>query len=195
MAVEYGKRESAVRRQAWEDWVVRACGGSAAACKFVKGRTDLLGLEVAFAGTEPASSLPSARLEQHGEEWSAVWGCGAEVGQVPFACGEKLPPVLTAAQIRSAPEGFRSATSAADGLHPRHVALLSVPLLTALALFFWVCEAGTWWPEELADVIVRLLPKDSGGHRTVAVFHSLKPGMGQSPHAGGARLGEHLASR
>ena len=99
MEKAYEKKQRLHRQAAWENWVVKACEGSAAgAYRYLKEKPVTLDtVGIARAGTPEASSLATALLEEHGRQWAEVWGCnGAEDVPAVFEAGESLPPRLHA---------------------------------------------------------------------------------------------------
>ena len=77
---------------------------------------------------------------------------------------EELPK-LQAEDIMQASRSFKAQTSVIDGWHPRHLASMSKGCRTALAEVFNQAEEVGDFPEAQASLIVRLLPKLTGGVR------------------------------
>ncbi len=117
-----------------------------------------------------------ALVRARSEGWAHIWAGEGQEGaseEATFVLGEALPPALTVDELTAASEGFRMRTSTVDGLHPRHVRHLFVGSLGCLSLLLRAYEAQAAWAPSLAEVIVRLMPKDSGGHRIIGLFRAL----------------------
>jgi hypothetical protein len=184
------KVEAGARQASWECWVMEACsGGAARAFRFVNrlATGDLEQAKTA-ASTGSAAGGPAdgnggdlssdlrVIARAHSENWGRIWKderYGDRVEAPVWDEAMELPAALDGGLLCRASAAFSAATSAVDGIHPRQVRLLSKELLRCLCLLFRAYESLGAWPATLANLIVRLLPKDTGGFRTIGLFRTL----------------------
>lgn len=75
--------------------------------------------------------------------------------------------------IRKVSASFPSATSCTDGLHVKAIQLLSDPMIESLAKLYRLAEAYGGYPEELAHMIIKMIPKTDGTSRPIVLFRSV----------------------
>ena len=186
---ELTKQEVAMRNTRWENWAIAACsGGASTAFRFVNrlavGEVEQAELPTGQAHVSGGDGPPEEGLStdlrviaaSHTGTWSRIWKDARHGdGEPEVQWEDELPmwPAMTAKEVADASGDFRKGTSAVDGLHPRQVGLLSKELLEALCELFRGFEAFGRWPASLCSLIVRLLPKDTGGFRTIGLFRTL----------------------
>ncbi len=83
------------------------------------------------------------------------------------------PETIDRLYRRKVASSFPAAITAADSLHPRQEAPLSDQCLQGLCRSLRCYEAAGQWPEELRDLVVRMIPKESSGVRTILIFRAL----------------------
>ena len=154
--------------RSWREWVRMAGQGSAgAAHRFVKaplalGQFDLQGSHLS------RSDMLDAEVEQ----WSGLWQHGKGTPPIAFSEVPILPPLLPG-QLADASRAFKTATCALGGVHPRHIALLDGSALAVLANLLEVAEAVGILPDQLADLLIVLLPKVTWGLRPIGWYQSV----------------------
>ena len=103
-----------------------------------------------------------------------MWGVGGRQAEKGIPDGLALPPRLTRTDVAAASRRFGAKTMAVDGLHPREVQWLSETMLDETA---WLLRAfkvhGLLGGHGRHDLVVRLIPKPSGGSRPVILFRTL----------------------
>ena len=75
--------------------------------------------------------------------------------------------------IRKVSSSFPSATSCTDGLHVNAIQLLSDPLLAILAKLYRLAEAYGGYPSELAQMLIKMIPKTDGTCKPIVLFRSV----------------------
>ena len=82
-------------------------------------------------------------------------------------------PPLTPQELRNAAKSFSTKTSTADWWHPRLFGWLSDHQLDKLAqiLFIWECNGRPAIPND--NLIIKMIPKPTGGFRPIGFFPSL----------------------
>ena len=155
--------------QSWKEFISKAGECSAAiAHKFTK-----VPLSVGPAVTNGNQLPRDVQLQQQVDLWSSYW---KEDGPVPkpqcYSSVPKLPP-LSVSQILKASKSFPRRTCSRSGLHPRHFALLPAAAISSLISIFEAAEAVGCMPPQLDSTVMALLPKPSGGTRTIGLYQSL----------------------
>ena len=156
------------RSQAWKEWVALAGNASAAtAHRYTKAPLSLNKTD--FCGT---SKSRTDELQDEVSAWSLLW---KEGGGTPPPVFNKVPglPPLSVEKVVSASKSFKRGTCALGGLHPRHVALLSVEAIAALIDILEASEAVGAMPPQLMASLIALLPKASGGLRPIVWAQSI----------------------
>ena len=105
-------------------------------------------------------------------QWSGLWKTGGGDPPPVFADVLVLPPLLPS-QLMEASAAFRTATCALGGIHPKHISLLSPSAIAVLATLLEVAEAVGILPDQLANILIVLLPKVTGGLRPIGWLQSV----------------------
>eukprot|EP00969_Alexandrium_andersonii_P128226 5666282-Alexandrium_andersonii.AAC.1 len=101
-------------------------------------------------------------------EWHTPAGLAQAVAEAPA-----LPP-LSAAEVVSVARSFPVDTAvAADGIHVRHIAMLSDAGLTAVGCFLRAMEVVGMPPHQMELLSYVLLPKPAGGYKGICIFAGL----------------------
>ncbi len=127
------------------------------------------------AGGVVKSYVLHDQLEGQQQVWAKLWQHTGEKGRAwtyDSAMAEEVQP-LSIDEFRSAARTFKASTSAVGGWHPRQLGQLSDELTGLLVRLVWVSEVSGVWPEQEAEVLVKMLPKAAGGHRPIMLFRSL----------------------
>ena len=86
---------------------------------------------------------------------------------------EELQCIPDVSSIRRASNAIRWGKSyGSDGVHPRQYAILSEELLWAIVNLFIASLRSQHCPKEMVHVVMRLIPKPTGGERAVGIFGS-----------------------
>ena len=111
-------------------------------------------------------------------KFKKLWGA-ADIGetqprpQPTVTVNDQIEPI-TADMVRDAAKSFAPSTSSTyDGLHPRHLSLISDKSLKTVASFLNLVEDIGEWPEGIAAVVAVLIPKPKGGVRPIGMFAGL----------------------
>ena len=128
------------------------------------------------------AGLPSDREDQllrgDTEAWKALWCCGPGPADETWWEPARWPECVVdrpadAEQIREAALAFSPGTAVVDGWHPRQFGGLSQACREGLPkLFFWF-EVSGLWPRRHHDLLVKMLPKPSGGFRPICLYRSM----------------------
>jgi len=172
-ADEAERKDSIADRASWTDWVAKALhGGGGAAHRFVKGPEAWQPASAVVEGEYAVA--PGNLLLAEQARCEALWVTPDEAGKddvsfVPPADRVALPR-LTVEQIRAAGAATPVKKAVAyDGIHPRHVTLLSDRALKVLGALWEAIETAAVLPKGLEVVMAPLIPKKSG-HRDIALF-------------------------
>ena len=122
------------------------------------------------AGGLPRSAQQSA--DREAAQWSRVWGADATLPDCEWPADMgPLPPMLELHSFKEALATFPAALGLGwDGIHPKALLRLSDAVLHAILRLLFLCEAKGVWPTFSAAVLVALLPKTSGGRRSIGLF-------------------------
>ena len=107
---------------------------------------------------DPFSHDVIGRLEMERVKYTELWdGSTKERDHEPYHCKKTdRMPDITPSDLLNAAETFTHTTSCTyDGIHPRHVALLSHEGRQALANILMACEAMGVWPDSVRVTICR----------------------------------------
>ena len=185
------RRKGATKAAAWKAWVHTAVqGGAGAAHRYAKPLEALRVASVADADGTPRACRAALLAADHAK-WAAVWGASAapprsrcEANQqdspedqadiavqrwLDAAPTQQLPP-LTIEEVRAAAQGFKLRTSTPDGWHPRHIALLPLPLLQTLVGLFHAAEATGDFGPAIRLVVVPLI---TAKRRPIGLYSAL----------------------
>jgi hypothetical protein len=121
---------------------------------------------------------PDAILRQQKEIWSKWWG---DAG-THHAHRDILPEILKLAPqvlvepispqvLRQVASTFATGTCSTDGLHPRHLVVLSDQAIAMLSRMFHIFDIAGWPPSE-QQLLVKLIPKKDAGLRPIALFRT-----------------------
>ena len=87
--------------------------------------------------------------------------------------GLPLLAPIPAQDLIAASSSFKERTSVTDGFHPRHLACLEPEAAGVLSFIFALAEAIGDFEHVIADVLVPLIPKLSGGRRPIGLFRGV----------------------
>ena len=119
-------------------------------------------------GTTTADA--QALADAYGDHFSKLWGASKDK---PSESTDNVLPI-TPEMLRQASARFSHSTSiAADGFALRHFGLLSDEGLQTAADILMIYEAGGQLPPQLATLGMPMLPKATGGFRTIGLFAGL----------------------
>ena len=80
---------------------------------------------------------------------------------------------LTGDDLKRAAKAFGQRTCCPDGMHPRHIALISDEAREALADILNAVEAHGQFPTEAQSLIVALFDKPAGGTRPIGWYRAI----------------------
>jgi hypothetical protein len=87
--------------------------------------------------------------------------------------GRPVPEKLQGRHLKAAALKFKFATTAPDGLHPRHLAHLSDEGIQALADILNAAEIIGNFPDKLQSLIIALFDKPTGGTRPIGWYRAI----------------------
>ena len=126
------------------------------------------------------SSLETDLLEEQAKLWASLWKAkeGRSPNQVQMWVEQQQhvcarPPPLAAIDILRASSSFKARTSVIDGWHPKHMASMSEQCRSSLADVFNEAELCGDFPSTQSQLVVKLLPKPTGGVRPIGLFRGL----------------------
>ena len=138
--------------------------------------------KVADAQGRPAVH-PQAVVLALADAWAAVWVSptaaseSSLLAEILARCDDGRAarlPLLTLAQLRRASAAFSARTStSADGFHPRHFSWMPDSLLECWAVIWGIIEDTGAFPDQIARVLIPLIPKAEHGLRPIASFVAL----------------------
>ena len=172
-----GKRKAEAvegARKAWREFIAKGLapgGGSlhAFAKRAEEHQGESVQTEDGRSGTPRDIVLEEAK---DGDRiWSRFQGSSAAPWREADLAGLEPLARPTVAELRRCARSFRSSTAiGCDSLVPRWVAWLSDELLEAFISFLTSIEDLGCWPHEVAQAIIHLIPKASGGRRPIGVL-------------------------
>ncbi len=160
-------------RNAWLSWVrAQLKGGAGALHKYAKRSEDALP-PIIGAGAMLAAS-PQQIVDSDREAWARVWEKFAGVATAPWRTRELVErdilPVPSLEEMREAVMSFDVNSAVGfDAISPRWLRWLSDDLLGSIAVFLHSLERLGFWPNQLAAVMVCLIPKKAGGRRPIGI--------------------------
>ena len=117
------------------------------------------------------------QISKHGLHYGL--GCTAGLGHRWRIEGEVLAdapslPPITAWDLRRASRTFKERTgTGVDKLGPRHYTWLSDELLDVIGRLLMNMEQVGFWPWQVNEAMVHLIPKPTGGRRPIGLVASL----------------------
>ena len=119
------------------------------------------------------NALADAQAVAEGEAtaWGKHWMVGEEVDEVKWPDDGEVPLELAEHVLLKAATSFPDHTGLGwGGMHPRVLTRISKPLLRWVVAVLTCCEKAGLWPEEIALVLIALLPKPDGGLRPIGLL-------------------------
>ena len=193
--------EASCRKNNREGWAAFAKAsvkkGGKAAHRWLKGPANWTP-EFAGSATDPEYG-PQEIAEECLTLWSDIWGCKVrreedeegvkgvqereemkrEAEAIEMLLKKKdwaaaeLPPI-TVDDIRLALKGFKVGTGTGHcGWHPRVWAQLPEEGLVCLGKLLELVEEGKVWPNQMRDIDLLRIAKESGGHRLIGILPTL----------------------
>ena len=172
---EAAASQKSIASKKFKEWLADAVsGGASRGHKQSKDRP----LWRPSLATDPETGLATVDrnivLADRSAAWASHWGqgspptCRAELFRRIGPVGGLSP--ITAQQLRAASKQFGRTTSARDGLHPRHFALMSDEALGILADLLNAFEVVGVLPTQMQGVLFALIDKPDGGERPIGLL-------------------------
>ena len=111
-------------------------------------------------------------LQDQVNKWSAVWKESGAPTPLSFPKVLRAPDI-SVPEMREASTSFKRNTCARGGIHPRHIALLPDEAIQVLLDVLHAAEAVGRFPPQIDQTFMSLLPKPSGGFRTIGLYTSI----------------------
>ena len=161
-----------VRDQSWRSWAQGAVArGARGGHRFTTTPQTRTLLPVLGADGRPTASS-AAVVESYGKHFEGLWQASpARQPHRHVPSDARQPSRLTAAELRQASRGYAMGTAIGpDGFAMQHFGMLSDGCLETLALIFEAVELSGVIPRQWDVLSMTLIPKASGGHRTIGIF-------------------------
>ncbi len=163
--------------KAWRSWIAKQLkDGGSAIHKFAKRMEEAPEELVFLPGA--VSADPQDLVDKDFNDWGAIWRKLQRHASAPWrkeiCLGASGLPRPTHGELRDAAATFPPWTgTSSELLTPRHYTWLSDMLLDRLGIFMKLLESWGWWPEQLMEALIRLIPKPTGGRRPIGLLASL----------------------
>ncbi len=164
-------------RSRWFSWVRSQLMGGAGGLHNMIKRSEVT-LPAIVGGSSVLTASPQHIVDMDRTDWAAIWEKFSAKATAPWrdpslAQYELLPPP-TDEEIKAAVNSFdvRTATGA-DAIHVVWLRWLSDDLLRTIARLFLAIESLGFWPHQLHVVMMRLIPKKTGGRRPIGIETTL----------------------
>ena len=132
---------------------------------------------------ENAPADAQAVAEGEATAWGKHWMVGEAVDEVSWPDDGEVPLELTEQILLKAAVSFPDHSGLGwDGVHPRVLTRISKPLLRWLVAVLTECEKAGLWPDEIALVLIALLPKPDGGLRPIWADNDAPKVVGEGTH-------------
>ena len=164
-AADISKETAALRQQDWREYLSASVQGHA---KQGHHLTRLHGLDPRFFSASGHKDIWESMAEEQ-DKWCQLWQRDEDWTPPPVPCGLGY----SIGQVRAACLSFSVHTCSVDGLHPRAIALLSDGMIDGLGKLCRGVEMTGQWPGPWNGLLVKQIPKPSGGFRPILLFRSL----------------------
>jgi ribonuclease HI len=172
-----------VATKTWWIWVDSQLKSGAGGLHHVSKRADLAVEQPVGAVEGPSLGLQQV-IDADLETWSLIWRRFETSASAPWrdlseGWEEELSwaaplPAITGEQIVEASKLFKANTGlGSDYFCPVWVAWLSRPLLDAFAELFMNLERLGFWPQQVQQILIALIPKADGGRRPIGLLPTL----------------------
>ena len=157
----------------WKNWCDQAAAGGARALHKITQYNQVNETTVVQSVDGLPSAHPHAVVEATAEEYRVLWDASPEAPKAWIPDRSSFPRA-SAADIRAVAQTFSKATAGSlDGLHPRHLLLLSDESLDILGMLFEAFESLGVLPKQMLWICMPMLPKPMGGHRLIVLYGSI----------------------
>ena len=153
----------------WKNWLMENIDrGAKNAHLYTKLPQEWQASEVA-EGKGVISAAPSALLQGQRDRFQKLWRGAPEQVRLDWPSREAMERP-SADEIRDAAASFKAGTAGSfDGIHVRHIALLSTEGLDAMADLMMACEFLGTLPRQIGMTPIVLLEKPKGGLRPIGL--------------------------
>ncbi len=153
----------------WKTWVnVGVDAGASRAHAYSRLPTGWTPEMVRNAGGDLVSA-PDDLLQAQRDKYKRVWRPADAPFRYRWGPADELPR-MKPEELRDSAKSFAwKTTQTFDGYHPRQLANLSDPSLTALSALLQAVEISGIWPRQISLVVTALLPKPRGGLRPIGI--------------------------
>ena len=160
------------RGGAWREWAEEAVSGSARAGHRYTAEPTVRVLRTVRGDDGQPSACSQAVADAYGVHYAELWGASAERGPRPcYDAAAGQAGRLTADDLRQAARGYSRTTAiGVDGFAMQHFGLMSDLTLDMLGVLFQAMEDSGQIPTQWDAINMALLPKATGGHRTIGLF-------------------------
>ena len=167
----------AAAEEGWRDFVKKQrLKGSGALHAFVNRKIEHV--DLAIESTSGRSSTPQAIVDYDTQEWKKIWHARVDEASAPWreeTIGEEqyLPPPDIESLRAVARKMKKNMATGVDALPPSTISWLSDELLGKVSCFLSEVERLGVWPTQVAQLLICLIPKDSGGRRPIGLLATI----------------------
>ena len=176
-SLELSRKHQGVARKRWREWVKdKLKGGAPAIHSLIKRAAEQ---PLVLTGNALAmDASPQAILEADQSQWKKIWTRLEGKHPAPWTTWAMQQcdclTAITGKDVRKAAMTFSVSTAIGeDGLQPRAFQHLSNTTLESYAQVLNQAEAQGEWPSLVANSLIHLIPKPSGGRRPIGVMATL----------------------